>query len=209
MSEDVVFNLAKDEVFDLTKLSAGIKDIYVGLKWDPAVAGKDVDLDAILIATDSSGVVISGMHSDSFLFYHNNGRAGTSPVAFEITEDNLDGEDVDNGFADDESIFVYSDKIDPKITQLHIYVVFTDAAGRTLKDVSNVTVTIAPFVDGKPVLEDGSAVYSVSDIGASEGAYMAVIQRNEISGWDVKAVGEQSGNLRQVASIHGLGTSNG
>lgn len=209
MPEDIVFNLAKDDVFDLKKLAAGIKDIYAGLKWDPSTEGEEVDLDAILIATDDSGKVIAGMHGESFLYYHNNGRDGTSPSAFEITEDNLDGEDIDNGFADDESMFIFSDKVHERITQLHVYVVFTDAKGRTLEDVKNVTLTIAPFVNGAPDLETGSVVYDVANIGASEGAYMAVLQRNEISGWDIKAVGEQSGNLAQVASIHGIGTKNG
>lgn len=209
MSEDIVFNLAKDDVFDLKKLAAGIKDIYAGLRWDPSKEGEEVDLDAVLIATDDTGKVIAGMHGESFLYYHNNGRDGASPSAFEITEDNLDGSDNDNGFEDDESIFIFSDKVHEKITQLHVYVVFTDANGRNLTDVKNVMLTIAPFINGSADLDTGSVVYDVSDIGASEGAYMAVIQRNPISGWDIKAVGEQSGNLSQVASMHGLGTKNG
>ncbi len=204
---DTVFSLAKDELFDLTKLDPGIKDFYIGLDWDPSVSGEDIDLDAVLIAVGSDGMALANKHSECFLFYGNHGRNGT-PAAFQVTEDNRDGsDDFNNDIDDDEAIFCYSDKIDPDIQELRVFVTFHDAGGRTLNDVSRVGLRIAPLVNNVPDFGNGkTATFDVRDVGASEGAHMASIVRNNVAGWDIKPVGEQSGNLSQVASIHGIGT---
>jgi stress response protein SCP2 len=205
---DQVFSLEKDEVFDLTKLDPGIKDLYVGLDWDPAVSGEDIDLDAVLIAVGVDGRVLTGKHAECFLFYGNHGRNGV-PGAFEVTEDNRDGSDDFNGeIDDDEAIFIYGDKIDANMQELRIFVTFHDAGGRTLRDVSRVGLRIAPLVNGVPDFGDGKmATFDVRNVGASEGAHMASLIRNSVTGWDIKTVGEQSGNLGQVAAAHGLATT--
>ena len=199
---DQVFSLAKDEVFSLAKLEPGIKDIYIGLDWDPAESGADIDLDAVLIAVGDNGKVIDGKHGECFLFYGNTGRDNTPPSPFMITEDNRDGTDTGD-LDDDEAIFIYSDKITDDMIEIHIFVTYHDAKGRTLTDVSRIGMRAAPLVDGGPDVSN-QATYDVRDCGGGEGAHMCSLIRNPAGGWDIKAVGEQAGNLAQIAEVHGL-----
>jgi len=198
---DQVFSLAKDEVFSLAKLEPGIKDIYIGLDWDPAESGADIDLDAVLIAVGDNGKVIDGKHAECFLFYGNTGRDNNPPGPFEITEDNRDG--VDTGDLDDESIFIYSDKITEDMKEIHVFVTYHEADGRTLADVSRIGMRAAPLANGEPDVSKQDT-YDVRDAGGGEGAHMCSLVRNPAGGWDIKAVGEQAGNLSQIADIHGL-----
>lgn len=201
------FILSKDEPFDLSKMFPGVDNHYVGLSWRPSTKGEDVDLDAVLVATGDNGQVIGGLHKESFLFYNSHGRDGTSPKAFEITEDDRDGggqaEAGPSDIDDNEAIYIKGALVDPMMTKLYIYVVFFQANGRTLKDVLDVTLRICPLVDGVPDLPS-AAVFNVADIGASEGGLMAVLTRNKISGWSVEGLGTQSGDLAQVMKVHGL-----
>ena len=206
MSDNQVFNLAKDQIFSLTKLSPGIKDYYVGLDWDPAKAGNSIDLDAVLIAVGKDGKVIPGKAAESFLFYGNNGRNGSSPAAFSITEDNRDGsDDFNNTIDDDEAIFVRGDLVEEEMSELRIFVSFHDANGLTLEDVSKVSLRIAPLNGDTPDFNN-QAVFDVRECGAGEGAHMATLVRNEVSGWDIITVGQQSGSLANIASVHGIET---
>jgi len=196
------FSLEKAQVFSLEKLEPGMKDIYVGLDWDPAESGADIDLDAVLLAVGDDGKVLPGKEGECFLFYGNTGRSNNPPSPFEITEDNRDGADVGE-LDDDEAIFVYSDKVDTDMKELRIFVTYHEAEGRTLSDVSRIGLRVAPLVDGKP---DASkqVTYDVRDAGGGEGAHMCTLSRNPAGGWDIKAVGEQTGNLTQVATTHGI-----
>lgn len=212
---DVFFSLNKDVSFDLDKLSPGTENFYVGLSWTPSTEGDDVDLDAVLVATNDSGKVVSGLEYESFLYYSNHGREGLTPKAFWITPDDQDGTGVeaDNtvdeiayDYPDNEAIFIYGAKVNDAMKELHVYVTFHEAGMRTLKDVKDVTLTIAPLLDDdQPDLSSGKvAKFTVSDIGASKGGHIAIISRNPMGGWDIKAVGEQSGELEQVMIVHGL-----
>jgi len=197
------FSLEKSQVFSLEKLEPGIKDIYVGLDWDPAESGADIDLDAVLIAVGDDGKVLKGKEAECFLFYNNTGRDDTPPSPFMITEDNRDGVETSDLYDDDEAIFVYSDKVEDDMKELHVFVTYHDANGRTLSDVSRIGLRVAPLVDGKPDTSK-QATYDVRDCGGGEGAHMCSLIRNPAGGWDIKAIGEQTGNLSQVAATHGI-----
>lgn len=196
------FSLAKAEVFSLEKLQPGIKDIYIGLDWDPAEEGADVDLDAVLIGTNADGKIVAGKEGECFLFYNNHGRDGTSPSGYSITEDNRDGVDVE-GATDDEAIFIKSENVDADIVQMHVYVTYHEANGKTLKDVSRIGLRIAELVNDGPS-EGAVATYDVRDAGEGEGALMCTLARNTAGGWDVVAKGESKGNLNDVALSHGI-----
>jgi stress response protein SCP2 len=210
---DMIFDLAKDEAFDLDKIDPGAKNWYIGLDWDPSTEGDDVDLDAVLIAVDASGKPITGLHHECICFYKNHGRGdgsaqGKFPTAFEISEDNTDGsDDFNSDIDDDEALFVFGDKIQEvfgdQVKELRIFVTFHDAGNRTLKDVSRIGLRIGALKDFKPM---GNIVqFDVRDAGAAKGAYMARLESRPGNRWDLVAVGEQSGDLSQIFSSHGIG----
>ena len=209
MSNDnapVFFNLTKDEVFDLSKLSPGASDFYIGLDWDPSSAGVKVDLDAVLMAVDANGNCPPNDLLECFLYFKNHGRNGTKPDAYYITEDNEDGVDnPDSDIPDDEAIYVTGDKVLDSIQELRVYVVLHNPNGRTLTDVGRIGLRITPLINGVADFEGGSTVkFDVHNIGASAGAYMACLLRNKDGGWDVKSVGEQSGDLVQIVRSYNL-----
>ena len=114
-----VFNLRKGAVFNLAKIKPGITDFHIGLNWDPAATGVDIDLDAVLVAVGEDGKVVPGQESESFLFYQNNGRDSSPPKAFQITEDNRSGVDSEDG-ADDEAISIYTGLIHSSVKRVKI-----------------------------------------------------------------------------------------
>jgi len=202
MSEKKKFSLKKKQSFSLKKLIPGIKDFYIGLDWDPAIAGKDIDLDAVLIATDVNNKVLDSVDIEGFLYYLNHGRDGNSPSAFTITEDNRDGVDVGN-LDDDEAIYVEDSKVDLKYKNLHVFVTFHEANGRSLSDVARIGLRIAPLINGKPDFNN-QVVYDVREVGNSEGAHMCTLSRNPSNGWNIMAIGEPVGNLGEIAAQYGI-----
>ncbi len=208
MSEQtVLFSLEKDVVFSLDKVSES-KDWYVGLSWTPAI-NEEIDLDAVLIAVGEDGKVFRANTVNSVLFYNNHGRGGANPQPFEITEDNRDGEEIDNGFPDDEAILIYGDKVASILgdgaKELRCFVTFHEAEGRSLTDVSEIKLTVAPLVNGRPDLTK-SVVYDVHDI-AGEGALMAKFGNLGNGKLDLTPIGEQCGNLAQIFQSHDIGIS--
>ena len=201
------FSLKKNETFSLTKLAAGISNLYAGLNWSPAKVGEKIDLDLVLIAVGADGKVINQKHEECFLFFGNNGRdinadlGIVTPKAYYITPDNRDGRD-DPTKPDDEAIFITDSLIDPAIQEMRLFVTYWDAKGRTLTDVDSVTLRIAPLND-KPDF-DNEVTYNVRDYGSSQGVHMATLKRNPIGGWDIVAVGEPTGDLHSVMTVYGL-----
>lgn len=218
---DQIFNLAKDQVFDLSKEMPGVKDWYIGVDWDPTKADDEVDLDLVLIAVGSDGKARTGKHALDFLFYGNHGRFGDLMVdgdvsqphyenmPYYITPDDRDGSgEADTGIEDDEAIFLRESMIpvEDDISELRIFVTYHEpAAGQTLKDVSRIGFRVAPLVNGEPDFSK-QAVFNVNEIGETDGALVAKLVRNPVSGWDVAGVGEMLGGLGQVAAAHGIGT---
>lgn len=90
-------SLSKGGNISLSKESPGIKQIRIGLGWDPRVTtGKDFDLDASVFLVNSEGKCRS---DKDFIFYNN---LKSTEGSVEHTGDNLTGE----GDGDDEVIKV-------------------------------------------------------------------------------------------------------
>ena len=82
-----------------------------------------------------------------------------------------------------------------------------DAKGKTLQDVSRIGLRIAPLKSDNTPNLSSQVTFDVADVGQVEGAHMASLIRNPVSGWEVKAVGEAAGNLSEVAVSCGLAVS--
>lgn len=199
------FQLSKGTVFSLAKLKAGVDSFYIGLNWDPATDGADIDLDAVLVAVGDDGKVAKGKETESFLFYDNNGRGNNPPTAYNLSEDNRTGKD--NGDDDDESINIFTDLLTPDVSKIKIFITFHESGGLSLSDVNDVSLLVCPLVDGEPDRSsEHSALFTVEDIKDSLGAHMADIVPNPAGGWDLVAIGKGCGNLREVAEAHGIQT---
>jgi len=202
------FNLVKNEPFDLSKLEPGMQNIYIGLDWIG-----DVDLDAVLIATDANGNVVKTENTrEAFLFFNNHGRMDgdvkTLPIAFEITEDVTTGGGDDDG--DEESIFVYGAEVADYMKELHILVVLHGDASKpnaTLEDAKAISVSVSPLVDGTRAPHPDTskhAVFNILDVGTGLGSLVAKLVRNTSGGWDVVGINEQCGDINQLVVAYGL-----
>jgi tellurium resistance protein TerD len=111
-------NLKKGASFNLTKNEPGLKKVMIGLGWEPASAG--LDLDASVFINGSNGRLLSESH---FVFYNN---LKSPDGAIVHTGDNRTG----HGDDDDEIIGANLDMIDANATEIVVIVSIHEATAR-------------------------------------------------------------------------------
>jgi len=114
-------NLKKGASFNLTKNEPGLKKIMIGLGWEPASAG--LDLDASVFINGANGKLISEAH---FIFYNN---LKSPDGAIVHTGDNRTGV----GDDDDEIIGANLDMIDSQSVEIVVVVSIHEAVARRHK----------------------------------------------------------------------------
>ncbi|NKT14156.1 chemical-damaging agent resistance protein C [Rhodococcus hoagii] len=186
-------SLAKGGNVSLSKQSANLTAITVGLGWDQrTTTGAAYDLDASALLTGQDRKVLSDSH---FVFYNN---LKSPDGAVEHTGDNLTGE----GDGDDESINIDLNALDPRVTNIFFPVSIHDAVerGQSFGQVINAFIRI---VDRNTGIE--LARYDLSEDASTETAMIfGEVYRNGAE-WKFRAVGQgYASGLAGIARDYGV-----
>lgn len=176
----MAISLSKGQTISLSKESAGLSKVRMGLGWDPVKkkggflsgllggGGGDIDLDASCLMFDSGKQLV-----DIVWFRQLKSNDG----AVVHSGDNLTGE----GEGDDETISVDLERL-PAAVQTLVFTV-NSFRGQTFNEVEN---AFCRLVDERARKE--IARYTLTEQGAHTGVVMAVVSR--ASGeWTMKAIG--------------------
>ncbi|MCL7929766.1 TerD family protein [Halomonas llamarensis] len=189
-------SLSKGGNISLSKESPGIKQIRIGLGWDPRVTtGQDFDLDASVFMVNSDGKC----RSDKDFIFYNNLKSADGSV--EHTGDNLTGE----GEGDDEVIKVDLSTVPADVDRIAVAVTIHDSAarGQNFGQVENAFARVINEDNNQEVVRyDLSEDYSVEDA-----MIFCELYRNN-GEWKFRAIGQGfSGGLGDLASKYGLNAS--
>jgi len=164
-------SLAKRQTVSLTK-GAGtppLRRVRMGLGWDPAFAGRNVDLDASAIVIGSRGKKV-----DSVWFMSQNACKG----AIGHSGDNLTG----HGGGDDEMISVDLEKLPPDV----MAIVFTvnSFQGQKFTDVRSAYCRLVDIDTETELVR-----FDITESAPRTGVVMSVLKRNGPL-WEMTAIGE-------------------
>ncbi len=189
----MAISLTKGGNVSLTKEAPGIKNVTLGLGWNPrATDGAAFDLDAIAFLLGSNEKV--RMDTD-FIFFNNKKSADGSVVH---TGDNLTGE----GDGDDESLTVDLDKVPADVQKIVFSVTIYQAAERNQNfgQVSNAYIRVINNADSKEV-----ARYDLSEDSSTETAVIFGELYRNAAEWKFRAVGQGfQGGLGPLAASYGV-----
>jgi len=189
----VAISLTKGGNVSLTKEAPGIKNVTLGLGWNPrATDGAAFDLDATAFLLGSNEKV--RMDSD-FIFFNNKKSADGSVVH---TGDNLTGE----GDGDDETLTVDLEKVPADVQKIVFAVTIYQAAERNQNfgQVSNAYIRVINNADSKEV-----ARYDLSEDSSVETAVIFGELYRNAAEWKFRAVGQGfKGGLGPLAGSFGV-----
>ncbi|MGI8535344.1 MAG: TerD family protein [Mycobacteriales bacterium] len=166
-------SLKKNQTVSLTKTGAPpLTLVSMGLGWDPAKAGKSIDLDASVIAFDASGRDV-----DKVWFMSKQGCKG----AVRHSGDNLTGE----GEGDDETITVDLGKLPAEVTAL----VFTvnSFGGQKFTDIAS---AYCRLLNGTGRGASELVRFDLNESAPATGVLMCKLARASSGSWQMTALGE-------------------
>lgn len=186
-------SLAKGGNVSLSKQSANLTSITVGLGWDQrTTTGADYDLDASALLCGQDRKVLSDQH---FVFYNN---LKSPDGAVEHTGDNLTGE----GDGDDESLNIDLVALDQRVTNIYFPVSIHEAVerGQSFGQVINAFIRIVDRNTGVEL-----ARYDLSEDASTETAMIfGEVYRNGAE-WKFRAVGQgYASGLAGIARDYGV-----
>ncbi|MEV7978019.1 TerD family protein [Streptomyces sp. NPDC086519] len=163
-------SLQKNQTVSLVKGGSPLlSQVRMGLGWEPAFRGKDIDLDASVIAYGPQR-----NHVDSCYF----GKLSILNGAIKHSGDNLTGE----GGGDDEVIVVDLGRIPPEVTGL----VFTvnSFSGQKFTEVAKAYCRLLDAASGEELVR-----FDLTSAEAQTGVMMAKLVRQFSGEWDMTAIG--------------------
>ncbi|MFG2952817.1 TerD family protein [Streptomyces sp. NPDC048291] len=163
-------SLQKNQTVSLVKGGRPLlSQVKMGLGWEPAFRGKDIDLDASVIAYGPQR-----NHIDSCYF----GKLSILGGAIKHSGDNLTGE----GGGDDEVIAVDLGRIPPEVTGL----VFTvnSFSGQKFTEVAKAYCRLLDAASGEELVR-----FDLTSAEAQTGVMMAKLVRQFSGEWDMTAMG--------------------
>lgn len=163
-------SLRKRETVSLTKTGAPpLRRVAMGLGWDPASHGRNIDLDASAIAVDNRN-----KKSDSVWFMSKSAFRG----AIEHSGDNLTG----HGGGDDEVITVDLMALPPD-TSAVVFVV-NSFQGQRFTDIRSAYCRLIDLDSGAELVR-----FDITESEPRTGVVMSVLRRNG-EAWEMTAIGE-------------------
>lgn len=186
-------NLSKGGKVDLSKEAPSMKNVTVGLGWDPrATDGAEFDLDASIFMLNEEGKC----QSEKEFIYYNNLKSACGSVVH--TGDNRTGE----GDGDDESIEIALDKVPQDVQKMVFLVTIHDAEALKLNfgQVSNSFIRLIDKDSGQEV-----AKYELGEDFSTETALIfgELYRHNGV--WKFGAVGQGfTGGLAAALPQYGL-----
>jgi stress response protein SCP2 len=164
-------SLVKGSRVSLVKTGAPpLTTVMMGLGWDPARGGKNIDLDASAIAFDQSG------RSKALVWFSN---LGDFNGALRHAGDNLTGE----GEGDDEQIYVDLDRLPAEVVS--IVFTITSFGGQKFTEVARAFCRLVEARSGQELVR-----YELSDGQPHSAVLMAMLRRTPAGTWEMRAIGE-------------------
>jgi tellurium resistance protein TerZ len=162
-------NLVKGQKINLEKPGGGqLTKVFMGLGWDPAGGGDDIDLDASCICFDASKNALETI-------YFGNLKGGNGAILH--SGDNLTGD----GDGDDEVINVDLSKIPANVESI----VFTinSFRGQTFNEVANCFARLVDATNNQEL-----SIFKLAERGSNTGVVMCRIYRYN-GQWKMSAMG--------------------
>ena len=173
--------LTKNQTVNLSKAGGQpLTRITFGLGWEPATAGRSVDLDAGCLVFDDSR-----RNVDKVWFMHLSGQGG----AVRHSGDNLTG----HGSGDDEQIAVDLTRLDPAVRWLVLTV--SSFSGQRFTTLKQAYCRVVDDVTKREL-----ARYELFDAGKVTGALLAKLERTP-DGWQFTALGVPGGGMTLRALV--------
>ena len=184
-------SLVKGQRIDLTKNNTGLKNLLVGLGWDPvevkhSLFGKkktaDIDLDASVLMLKNDK-----LQNKDDLIYFGNLKSKCGGVIH--TGDNLTGE----GDGDDEQILIDLSKIDKEVNKL-VFVINIYACESRKQDfgmIKNAYIRIADNSSKKELIK-----YNLTDNYSGKTALIVGEVYKHNGEWKFAALGEGTNHIR-------------
>jgi stress response protein SCP2 len=164
-------SLVKGSRVSLVKTGAPpLTTVMMGLGWDPARGGKNIDLDASAIAFDQRG------RSKALVWFSN---LGDFNGALRHAGDNLTGE----GEGDDEQIYVDLDRLPADVVS--IVFTITSFGGQKFTEVARAFCRLVEARSGQELVR-----YELSDGQPHSAVLMAMLRRTPAGTWEMRAIGE-------------------
>jgi len=189
----MALSLQKGGNLSLEKAAPGLKEITVGLGWDPrSTDGKEFDLDASVFLLNNSGRVRSDA---DFIFYN---QLVSDDGSVTHTGDNRTGE----GDGDDEAIIVDLSKVASDIEKLVFTVTIHDAEARNQNfgQVSGAFIRIVNNADNSEVVR-----FDLAEDAATETAMIFGELYRHAGEWKFRAVGQgYAGGLKAMCNEFGI-----
>ncbi len=186
-------NLSKGGNVSLSKEAPGLKEVIVGLGWDPRVTdGQEFDLDASVFALGEDGKVLSDGH---FVFF-NNAKSPCGSITHQ--GDNRSGE----GEGDDEQVEVGLDALGADVKKMVFAVTIHEAEARkqSFGQVENAFIRVVNKADGKEI-----ARFDLSEDASTETAMIFGEMYRHNDEWKFKAIGQGfAGGLAPLAKNFGV-----
>lgn len=186
-------SLSKGANVSLSRLSANLKNILIGLGWDArATVGDSFDLDAAVFMLESSGKVPSDAH---FIFYNQ----PVSPCrSIEHTGDNRTGA----GDGDDEAVKVNLSTI-PAVCQRLVVTVTIHEAGARRQNFGQIGQAFIRIVNQET--NEELARFDLSEDYSTETAIIFGEVYRHGNEWKFRAVGQgMSGGLEALCRQYGV-----
>ena len=186
-------SLSKGGNVSLSKEAPGLKNVVVGLGWDPRVTdGQEFDLDASVFLCGEDGKV----RADTDFVFYNNMVGGNGSI--EHQGDNRTGE----GEGDDEQVKIDLSSVPADVKKLAFAVTIHEAESRkqNFGMVSNAFMRVVNGDDGKEL-----ARYDLSEDYSVETAMIFGEVYRHGDEWKFKAIGQGfGGGLHPLASSFGV-----
>ena len=164
-------SLVKGSRVSLVKSGApALAKVTMGLGWDPARGGGNIDLDASVIAFDQTG-----KEREIVYFAHKKGFKG----AIRHQGDNLTGK----GDGDDEKIDVDLTALPPDITTLVFTI--TSFRGQRFTEVANAFCRLVESTSGAELVR-----YNLSESEPATAVLITALRRTPNGTWEMRAIGE-------------------
>lgn len=185
-----MINLEKGQKIDLTKNDDKVKQINVGLGWDPVKKGQDVDCDVSCILLDANGKAISKNTESSTVYFGNKKLPGITHSG-----DNLTGD----GDGDDETIEVDLTKVKPDVHKIVVFMNIYKGSKRkqSMASLKNAYVHIYNPKDGNKELCKFDLDSSKGD---TTGLIVGEIYRKD-NDWKFAAIGEVVKDADYISGI--------
>lgn len=182
----VTLNLKKGVSLDLSKTLPTLKNITVGLGWDPA-QGISMDLDVFALALHNGKV----QSANDVVYY----AQRTVVPGINLSEDNRTGQ----GEGDDETIKIALDSIPSDITEIGIFVNIYEASQKN-QNFGMVHGSYCRLVDDVTGKEEAIFVLNESDAALYNAFHFVTFKRNA-TGWSFETVAKGlNGDVNQIAN---------